>query len=49
MTGKLGAGGGNGENLKQGKGTVAVKAMFFTTELNEDTEEGKILGGEQLL
>ena len=27
-----------------GKGVIATKAMFFTTEENEDTEKGGFLG-----
>jgi hypothetical protein len=29
-----------GGRLKSGEGTFAIKAMFFTTEENEDTEKG---------
>jgi hypothetical protein len=32
-----------------GEGVASSKAMFFTTELTEDTEKGQIRGEEQVL
>jgi hypothetical protein len=38
-----------GKTLILGEGVVAITAMYFTTEENEDTEKGQIRGESQFL